>query len=341
MRRFILHCGANKTGTSAFQDWLVHNRDKLLQSNILFPVSGISPWGNGGSLAKALAGHKRHREGVADKLVPAFEAELAAAPDRDVLLSAEVVCGDRFLPDVATLAKKIDSLGFSKTAILVVRDQPSWMNSRYAHIRGMIRPVPEFEEFIADLVRKRNGAWFEFATHLEELGFEVHALPYTSEFVKQGAASAIMASSPLAGTAEVDASDSTKQSNVSLGEVGLILADHVRKHVRKMNPKLVSDPQLRWKVSKVVKNVSAGKFNDGSYNGLTPELVDRINQVYADGNERFAQKYLGRSWDETFGGRALRKVSPRKLQDLDSATGRQIRLMTEKILRVLAKREMV
>lgn len=88
-RTLYLHCGPPKTGTSAIQAYL---RDNRRHPDLLYPQTG--QWGDGAHhhLPFALKGMTSRgpvQVQPLDQLSADLTAEIAAAPDRDVLISSE------------------------------------------------------------------------------------------------------------------------------------------------------------------------------------------------------------------------------------------------------------
>src|SRR5699024_1534422 len=96
-RRLFLHIGETKAGSTSLQNWLEGRHDWLLERGQLFPRAGFGR-GNASDPSRS-AGHLHLLHLLRDGSLAEFEAELAAAPDADLILSSENLFLDQ--PDAA------------------------------------------------------------------------------------------------------------------------------------------------------------------------------------------------------------------------------------------------
>jgi hypothetical protein len=90
-KTLFIHCGSNKTGSSALQVWFAHNIDRLGEFGIHYPVPGVlehlldGKYGNGGMLAQFLKGSFLWQQ-----VLPMLDAALGAECGK-ILISGETI----------------------------------------------------------------------------------------------------------------------------------------------------------------------------------------------------------------------------------------------------------
>lgn len=158
MRRFILHVGQSKTGTTAIQSFLSENRSHLRKSGFLYP--DIFKFGmplyalNHTQVAWSLIGKKSSIGVSFEEFLGGIEEELNKEPSlHTVILSSEAFLGEPHIWDCnskaewykARLAKiktLIDLLNrYQITVVVYLRRQDYWVNSAYNHFVKVERLV--------------------------------------------------------------------------------------------------------------------------------------------------------------------------------------------------------
>jgi hypothetical protein len=130
-KRLILHVGQSKTGTSTIQDFLAHNRRRLLRENgVLYPQAGrqgaahhriaalFLPAGNAGWIKRDDAVSLRDR----------LAEECAESGADTVVASSEALFNARSLADVREFFD-----GFDIEVLVILRRQDRWLDSLYQH----------------------------------------------------------------------------------------------------------------------------------------------------------------------------------------------------------------
>lgn len=143
IKRFIIHVGQPKTGTSAIQERLESDRIALIQQGVLYPIIGGGR--EHGVRRNRSAGHARLVENVlngnGDRLGHlAAEIQNQTVAIKTVILSAENIVSQRWLEDepfslTNPLARFLARAGFENVEIVgVFRDPKSWTESYFKEL---------------------------------------------------------------------------------------------------------------------------------------------------------------------------------------------------------------
>lgn len=327
-RRFILHVGAPKTGTSAFQEWAVRNRAAMLNAGFLYPEAGATPLGNHAALASALGGaiEDEKRSG---HLLRLFDKELQQHPDAAVVLSAEMMTTLRFLPNMARLHRALSQYSDHATVVLVVRDQIEWRNSCYAQAREMLTPLPRFRNYVAvGRHGPRSGNWDFLEQRYRRAGFGFETLAFDKRVREHGIVAAMAALPCLAGLAQVTDRERT-ETNPTAGALALLVAEQVRAAVA--GPTGTLPTGVRPKLASIIKEHAAA-LPPARFNGFDHALAEQMRAIYQDSNEAFARRNFGTSWQELFPPKAIDHVSTDAIADLDAHERLQVRAIAGRAL---------
>lgn len=320
-RRFIVHVGAPKTGTSAFQEWAVANQAALLDAGYLYSMAGATRGGNHAALVSALGGTIED-EARTTHLIRLFELDLAAHPDADVILSAEMMTTLRFLPNMTRLRRAIGRYADHATVVLAVRDQIAWRNSCYAQTREMLTPLPRFRDYIA--IGKhgaRSGNWNFLEERYRRAGFEFEPLAFDRRVRDIGIVAAMGALACLKGlTAAADAE--RREANPSVGDLALLVAEHVRETIA--GPLGELPPGLRPKLVPIIARHTA-RLPVASFNGFDQPLADEFRDIYRESNDIFARRNFDCDWQDLFPPSPVGHVSHDVVDDLLPRDQRRVR----------------
>ena len=327
-RQFVVHVGAPKTGSSAFQEWAVRHREALLDVGFLYPVTGATEGGNHAPLVGALGG-AIDDVGRATHLVRAFDRELRTHPDADVIVSAETMTSLRFLPNMARLHRALTKRDGQATVIQVVRDQVPWRNSCYAQAREMLTPLPPFREYVQiGRLGPRGGNWEFLEDRYRQAGFAYEALAFDAELRRKGLVSA-MAEMPSLNRLLPLTAESRREANPSVTDTALLVADQVRALVADTDG--VVQQGLRPKLMPLIAR-HAKRLPGKSFNGFDEELAETIRDAYRLTNQTFARRNFARDWDALFPPKPVGELSadqlallpPREQRRVKGAAGRVI-----------------
>ncbi|SEJ32001.1 hypothetical protein SAMN05428950_1011829 [Sphingomonas sp. OV641] len=327
-RRFIVHVGAPKTGTSAFQEWAVANRAALIEAGFFYPETGATHRGNHAALVSALGGAIEDEKRRAH-LFRLFERELQPHPDAAVILSAETMTTLRFLPNMPRLNRALGEYGDEATVVLVVRDQVEWRNSCYAQAREMMTRLPRFRDYVA--VGKhgpRGGNWDFLEEKYREAGFDFATLAFDKRVRDRGIVNAMTSLPCLAGLAGIAGGDRT-ETNPSAGAFALLVAEQLRTALGEQATALPM--HIRQKLAAMIAK-HAHDRPQMRFNGFDTAMAEEMRAMYRDGNDAFAQRHFGASWDELFPPKPIQYVSRDALDELDAPDRREISIIAGQVM---------
>lgn len=194
-RRLILHVGQTKAGSTAIQNYLESQRDKLHKHGILFPKAGFSR-GNP-VVPERTAGHLNLVKMIFQNGSDPALAELQGTDT--VLISAENLFMDR--PDAELQALAAFFEDYAVTLVLVLRSWEAWFSSRYIEnvMSGFIASTRSFSESHADYVQRGTH---DYAARLEHLGSllnasELQVVNYDSAMAGAGVVPAFLAAADI------------------------------------------------------------------------------------------------------------------------------------------------
>ncbi len=328
VRRFVVHVGAPKTGTSAFQEWAVANRAALLEAGYLYPVSGATPGGNHAALVGALSGALEDAARAAH-VVRLFEREINEHPDVAVILSAETMATLRFLPNMTRLRRRLRNYAEKATVVLVVRDQLAWRNSGYAQARQMLAPLPRFRDYCAiGPAGPRGGNWDFLEQRYRKAGFQFETLAFDRSTRDAGIVTAMSSLICLDGLASAASTDRA-ETNASVNDLALLVHDEVRRLVAGQDG--APHPLTRLKLMPIIAKHTA-HLTGASFNGYDQALADEMRSVYRDSNDAFARRHFGRNWEQIFPPAPVTYVSSDTVNDLNPRGRRQVATAAARVL---------
>ena len=226
-------------------------------------------------------------------------------------------------------ARGIAALGYEPHAILVFRDQASFLNSVHAQQRKVIAPICDFATYVTQRIHFGSGDWAGIADILTQAGFALDCLAYDADFRARGSVATIRAA-PVFRTALPPPGDDDR-ANESFGEKALIVADRLRRAAER-DAVTLRTPQknrIRAMITAALPEIGA----DRPFNGLTPDLAATIAAGYAESNARFARDTLGREGALFDPVLAPDHPSPETLEDLPGAIARPLRRIARHIAR--------
>lgn len=139
-KKFVLHIGTNKTGTTAIQTFLFKNRKKLAEIGINYPNIGIQGYGHH-NIARALNGQLPSNIGLDDDWIKDF---ISGAKNADqTIISSELFHIANNPKNLHKIFPRDDTL-----VILYLRDQISYLTSWYQQAIQLRNITSSFSEFI-------------------------------------------------------------------------------------------------------------------------------------------------------------------------------------------------
>lgn len=333
MSRFIVHFGAHKTGTTAFQFFLQENRDALRQVGLFLPELGKQQAGNYRGLARAMGGEFEQHPARQDRLMEPLQPVLQPEFNEDVLISSEYLSTNNFRPYLCDFAKYIDSLGFRKIAILVIRDQIGWFNSRMSQKRKMLHETTHsFQQRVEEMMEKNEGCWISLIHQLEDFGFDVFTLAYNKPFLEQGVVSSLFRTNALSRYGADIKFIEPSHHNATFGAKHQILADLIRDYVTSQLG--ISTHKIDRNAMRVImtEEFDGKNITDVAFNGFSPEFQKHVKRHYRRGNEKVAATYFKTDWEEIFPESVLPEVSPESIADLSHEEQRLLKDIALKVV---------
>lgn len=176
MRPLFFHIGLPKTGTTALQTYLALNEAELQSHGLLYlPIgprrpggSGLLDQGNGQPLARSFypASDPYHLRQNNRALLNELEQALANCNDHAPIISGEAFC-EIGTDQISGLVKKMQSHGFAPKILMWVREQGSYLESRYNQFVKKRMETRTFEAFADE--RCETAAYLRYDTFATEL----------------------------------------------------------------------------------------------------------------------------------------------------------------------------
>lgn len=283
MTALTIHIGMNKTGTTALQKALFHNRSMLERAGLLYPKTGLGSRSAGRGLHYRLSEAFRQGDPEGPAMVTSLLAEIDASTAETAIISSEFFVE---LRDPTALA---NTLRARDVRILVyLRRHDQWVSSLFSQaIKSQPSPPwgPSVEDFIQHI--RRNVAHYYVYSRLldrwaEAFGQDAMAVRLyrggniVPEVLKEFGLDPTLLGSGLEG--------SGGRENASPSRRQLAAIDHVQRapypdHVR----------------SALVRRILAADDGTQTRNLMTAETARTLIEEHREDYARIAQTYLGRT----------------------------------------------
>lgn len=311
MAHYILHIGYGKTGTTALQNTLAHNRDALASQGVIYPDARVKgSWlraANHNMVARAVAG-RLGWWGLRDEdYIAQFEAQRRSADAKVVLLSGEQFLGavqPWDYPDteaywraqnsvVARLRQVLD--GHRVTLIVYLRRQDDWVESainqtiKYGGLMGSRLANGSVDE-IVDMYAPR----LDYARTLDL---------WASHFGEEAICVGVYERQRLRNGDLIDdflhrvGIDPSSLARLPLDEAdsNLRLSRDVLEFKRILNrvPRSKARERFLAETLRIVSREMVGWADESAYPLLCPARREALLQEFAAGNADVARRYLG------------------------------------------------
>ena len=320
----VLHIGMHKTASSYIQRRLRKNRTLLRTHGLLMP---------------------KHRQLDCALLQAANQGEwepwrrwLERAELRgcDMLISHEAFSWSLRKPAPHShqarglwLAERLRQRGWGLKLICFVRDQESYLNSRYTQLVKRLALPIDFETYTTRVMNEDTTSecdllalfsWIEQDPHIGTI-----MIPFGSALEPSGAPiktrpdpyGQLIAALDLPGTV-VEQSQPASSLNQQPGRLGVALARDLRCHLEQHNPNALnsSTKALRKAIERVAQQHG---WPDDPFNGLNAELCKTIRNRYRTSNSKFCQRFWPEvQWDDLFPNHVCsvrRTIEPSRMPD--------------------------
>ena len=296
MTRVVLHIGMHKTASTYIQKRLQANQPLLRQHSIRFEDdsknrlkiaarrSDFKPW---------KTRLKQARERGADLLISNEVLSHLLAQPRDAQ-PGECI-GD-------WLVRQFQRRGCTVTLVAFLRDQPGYLNSHYAqHIRNFSLHCG-FEAYAEAVMNHRHPRGqcdperlFGWIRHHSTL--RAHFLPYGG----RGRDDPFLQLIDILGAPAAANWQPIAPENSQSGRLAVATSIRVQEQLQARGIRLSSKPARRAATHALLRRSRRYGWARDRFNGLTPELYQRIRDHYQPMNDRFAQAVWGVvNWAELF-----------------------------------------
>ncbi|MEO8531552.1 MAG: hypothetical protein ABI459_10025 [Deltaproteobacteria bacterium] len=229
MRRFYLHVGGHKTGSSAQQVWFANNADALKAAGLVYPSDITGSHGNCLRIAEAWTLDPDVWDIQNTYNMTALAALIDENPADDVLLSAELLAEDATVQQLPRIAADLGEYDFDVRAIMFVRNQVDQLSSLYAQRAKLLQTKLRFDRAVREASDMQQSDWHQYYTHHTALGWT----PVIGAFGRKKDQSVVESFFDLAGLRErfpAGTDFNVDEINPSLGEIGVLVALHVARH---------------------------------------------------------------------------------------------------------------
>ena len=300
--RLILHIGMHKTASTTIQKRLKTNNQRLKE----FGYHYVSK--NRKTLLKAVQEEnfqpwrKLIRQAQTDGLTPIVSHEAFS----HILCRLRSGKTNSCIGD--WLLKKMNQAGVNVTVIGFVRDQPSYLNSHYTqHVKRFVT-AQSLEAYAADAMQssiKRNSCDPEQLFGWLEQHPSVHAsfVPYGRSItpppaLKDGPKEPFAQLIHYLGIPETVQFKPVPNLNTQPGDLAIRAALQLS-HELKREGVLLGKSAKRARTL-LCREAERRNWMETPFQGLNPELNQRIRTHFAAANNRFANRIWGCPWDQIF-----------------------------------------
>lgn len=314
----VVHAGTHKTATTYIQDRLGANQGILRKNKVLVLSHETKKVGRFYKLATLLKEKSFRRVSRILNSTPEDIRQVVVSDERltKVLIQEELLDG---------LLYAVKRSGFRLRVVFFLRDQPDYINSLYIQEIKRLYHAQDIQRYSKRCMRKLNDRFnynLMFSDLIDRPKIRAQFIPF--------------------GVGGVDPFDSFMDSqgwrskqgwnpasagiiNDQPGVKGVWLARQVRKRLEAIN---ANCKYVRGQSRFIDKYVRANSWHKEKYYGFDQKRVNIIRTFYKNGNDQFAQKVWGKSWEDVYQF-PHRSQKSFELADLDDSN--QIDLMQEAV----------
>ena len=295
-RTVYLHVGMHKTATTYIQNKLRKNTSLLQANGIVYPP-----------LRKE---HLALVKATKDQDFAPWLAwlEQARTHDAHLLVSAEALSIEMAKPSAlasnqtvgAWLCQVLQDQDFDVRLIAFVRDQPSYLNSRYTQLVKRLHTTSSFGQYVHRVIKGGTESECDmmslFGWTFETNGLESTFVPFGATVTSSESTPSqrpdpfeqLQSLLPLTSGLQFAAAPSSS-ANQQPGQLGVRLARRTGRYLQRHHPDVIAQESCRSAVRDQIERWSDRKqWQKSPFNGLTPELWDKIRHRYAQTNDTFA-----------------------------------------------------
>lgn len=296
MTRVVLHIGMHKTASTYIQKRLDANQPLLKQHGIRFDDD-----------SKNLLKHAARKNDFGPWNTRLQQARKWNA---DLLISSEVLshlltepCNKRVGDCIGDwLIRQFQRRDCRIILVAFLRDQPGFLNSHYAQLVRNFSLRCSFETYAESVMQHRHARGECNPDYL--FGWIQRYSSIKAHFVPYGGRSGDDPFQQLLQTFGVPTAANWRSippENSQAGRLAVATSIRVQERLEALGIQLSSKAARRQATHALLRRSRRYRWFRDRFNGLTPELYQRIREHYGAVNERFAQRvWGGSSWTALF-----------------------------------------
>lgn len=295
-RSLVLHVGIHKTASTYIQHRLKGNQPFLRQQHLLYPrrrcehLELVKALRNGDLLPWERLLRKAERE-QCRALVSAEILSLVLAQRSRI--GAGTVLGD--------LLQLLNSMGVALELVAFIRDQPNYLNSRYTQLLKRFYLSIPFPRYVQQTLRAGGESSCDylelFGEALERPEVNCCFLPFRS-----GEADPCERLLQAIGLIDLTGLQPLEQQpNRQPGWQAIWIAQRIAGQLAEQHPQVWSSVACKTRIREHLERLALEQgWPSEPFQGLNEGLLSKIEQRYAESNDRFAQRVWGCRWRELF-----------------------------------------
>jgi hypothetical protein len=299
-----IHTGPPKTGTSSIQWFLKENRAELLKHGYFIPDSRTAH-GAHHTLARKLCGQELsdHKQSAATD----FVRQLNQSNSQAVLISSETLDGLlRHAEYAGTFFGWLRELQLEPRLVFFPRNQPQWINSRYAEaVRGFSLSGP-FETSARGVAQGRGSKYSPMVELANTYNATLIARPFTTDTIANGIVPTFL---QAIGADPSQFRDTDVRRNQTVGPFTVSVARRLSRSVLGTEGQFKCRQARQCKITLAAYLKKSG-LQDFGYCGLSTAMARQIEATFRSDNDAFAQCVWDRPWNEIFADDVGQEFAP-------------------------------
>lgn len=295
-RSLFLHVGIHKTASTYIQHRLKSNQSFLLRQGLLYPRRRRGHL----RLVSALRqGNLRPWVKLLDRAERQANSPLISAEILSLVLAKPSRNGNCTV--LSELLDFLDERGFQLQLFAFLRDQPTYLNSRYTQLIKRLYFSISFQSYLAKTMRSGGESSCDF----EDLFGEALAsnrvvckfLPFRSG--EGDPCERLLQAIGIVNCADLKPLD--QRINAQPGWQAVWIAHHIARELRHKHPQAWKSSSCKARIRHSLESISLQRgWQAEPFQGLDEELLSRLEARYGSSNDRFAQRVWGCSWRDVF-----------------------------------------
>ena len=336
-RTVVLHVGMHKTASTYIQKRLRKNRGLLRRHGLLMPARRRQ---DKTLLQATKKGSWKQWRRWLDR-ADAMECQLLVSHEALSWVLTEPG-EDHPYPRGLWLANKLQSQGWRLKVVGFIRDQESYLNSRYTQLVKRLKVHIDFKSYVTKVMNENTISECDLMTLFswlkEEPSIETVMIPFGSTLNLNGRSirerpdpyEQLLAELPLPAKL-AEQSRPARSRNQQPGRLGVALARAINNHFAEQNPRCLRQHKkaLRNAIEVLAKE---RRWPEEPFNGLDAELRATIRHRYGQTNRDFCQCFWPTmQWDDLFPPQP-ENVPPDISSDQQSGESRQLKALRDQLI---------